>query len=206
MELSDFFRICRRESRIVLGIPLIALIVSLIVLARQPTKFETATTLTLTRSTSLNQAEVPFYLYDNYYAIQSSGFIADTVLAWFNSPAIMKEIYDRAEISTASLRPKQLIRTFRARKIIPANVELVTSHSDQATGEALIRSATGSVTERIQELSKAGEKSGGGFTVFAEEPITTEANKPYRLVAVGSLLVGLLAGVMLALGKHYIKR
>lgn len=206
MELSEFFKILRREIRIVLGVPLIAVVVSLIVLARQPAKFETATTLTLTRSTSLNQAEVPFYLYDNYYAIQSSGFIADTVLAWFNSPAIVKEIYDRAEISTTNLTPKALIRTFRARKIIPANVELTTAHPDQATGERLIRSATQSVTERIKELSTAGEKSGGEFTVFAEEPITTVAVRPFGLVALGSLLVGLLAGVIVALLKYYLAK
>lgn len=190
----------------VLGVPLIALAVSLIVLARQPARFETATTLTLSRSTNLNQAEVPFYLYDNYYAIQSSGFVADTVLAWFNSPAIVKEIYDRAEIGTTSLSPKELIRTFRARKIIPANVELTATQPDQVTGERLIRAATQSVTERIKELSKAGEKSGGEFIVFAEEPITTETIKPYRLVGIGSILVGLLAGVLLALLKHYLAK
>ncbi|MBI3261353.1 hypothetical protein HYZ64_03230 [Candidatus Berkelbacteria bacterium] len=206
MELREFLQLIRRQWLIVAAVPLVALIVSLVFVKRQPITFETAATLTISRGSSLDQAQVPFYLYDNFYSIQAAGFVADTATAWLNSPSVVKDIYDRAQIDPGKLSStKQLQKVFKSRKIVPANVEFSTVQSEASSGEKLVTAATEAVKARVDEVSKGSVKTGGIYQVFAEQPITVQTDKPYLIVALASLILGTIIGSFGALIKEYLK-
>lgn len=207
MELRDLIAVIRKQLLMILLIPVIAVLVVIRLVSSQPVGFESATTFTINRTTSLNQSEVPFYLYDNYYAIQSSGFVADTVLAWFNSPAIIRDIYARANLAVHDdATPRSLISTFRARKIIPSNIELTTVQSDQQRGEQLIVAATQEIQERLTALSASSAQSGGAFTMLAEQPLTTLQPAKTIFLAIAAAAAGLIASLALAFLRHYLEK
>ena len=98
MELRDYFKIIGRYWKIFWGLVIACVLATFIFTKIQPQTYLASTTLTVNKASVLRQSDIDYYLFDNYYNIQSSGLFSQIVASWFESPALVKEIYKRADI------------------------------------------------------------------------------------------------------------
>ncbi len=204
VDFSEYLKIFRKSRGLVLGLSFCGLLLALLLTGSRPDFFETATTLTLNRTSTLDQREVDYYLFDNYYGIQSSGFLADTVVSWLASPPVVTEIYERAGLVVPKVNsPFKLGKLFKARKIIPATVQISLRDPDSEVSKKLVASAIEAIKARTETFNKAGEQTASRFQVFAEDPVTLKRQKPYLLNGLSTLIVAFVVSILLVFVKAY---
>src|SRR3989304_7622343 len=108
MELREYLRIIGKYQKVFWATVIIVIMAAFLMTKYQPQSFLASTTLTVNKSSSLKQSQVDYYLFDNYYNVQSSGLFSQIVTSWFESPALVKEIYAKAGLDLPSVPQKKL--------------------------------------------------------------------------------------------------
>lgn len=203
MELREYFKIIGRHKTIFLGLIILTTLLTFIFTKTRPQSFLASTTLTVNKSSVLRQSQVDYYLFDNYYNIQSSGLFSQIVASWFESPAVVKEIYSKAEISLPQVSQKKLSKVFKAVREEPAIINVSLSGSDKVEIEKLVNAAAAVMQEKTNELGKSDKESIYDIVKFA--PIVNEITPNIWLNTVIGFLAGIILGAILALAIEYFR-
>lgn len=197
MTTGQFLKILRRELGKILVIVVIFAGVTFLIAKTQPPVYEAATTVSVNPKTLLKQAEVNFYLYDNYYAIQATGFIADTISAWVQSPGIVAQIYDRAGQPLPQGDTQKLSRIFATKKETEkVNVLTISTTGEDATQiKKLIETASQVVQDEIAKLNKA-QTTTQFDTNFTPPVVITLPSKNLIYAAIAGIIGFLLALIL----------
>lgn len=204
MELKEYFKIIGRYGKVFLGLVIITGLATFLFTKFQPKSYLASTTLTVNKSSSLRQSEVNYYLFDNYYNVQSSGLFSQIVVSWFGSPAVVKEIYDKAGIIIPNVSQKKLVKTFKAIREEPATINVSLSGTDKAETEKLINASAALMQEKTNELGRADKENVYDIVKFS--PIVTDTTPNLWLNTLIGLLAGAILGAILALSVDYFKR
>src|SRR3990167_824099 len=137
MELREYFRIIGRYKIIFWGVVILALAGTILFTKLQPKSYLASTTITVNKASSLKQSQVNYYLFDNYYNVQSSGLFSQIITSWFSSPALVKEIYSKADISLPPVSQKKLAKIFKAVRQEPATINISVTNSNKEEAEKL---------------------------------------------------------------------
>ena len=108
MELKEYFKIIGRYKMLFWTLVIITGLAAFLWSRYQPQSYLASTTLTVNKSSNLTQSELNYYIFDNYYNVQSSGLFSQIVGSWFESPAVVKEIYKKADIELPNISQKKL--------------------------------------------------------------------------------------------------
>ncbi len=204
MELKEYFKIIGRYGKVFWGLVIITGLATFLFTKFQPKSYLASTTLTVNKSSSLRQSEVNYYLFDNYYNVQSSGLFSQIVVSWFGSPAVVKEIYDKAGVSIPNVSQKKLVKTFKAIREEPATINVSLSGTDKAETEKLINASAALMQEKTNELGRADKENVYDIVKFS--PIVTDTTPNLWLNTLIGLLAGAILGAILALSVDYFKR
>lgn len=204
MELKEYFKIIGRYGKVFWGLVIITGLAAFLFTKFQPKSYLASTTLTVNKSSSLRQSEVNYYLFDNYYNVQSSGLFSQIVVSWFGSPAVVKEIYDKADVSIPNVSQKKLVKTFKAIREEPATINVSLSGTDKAETEKLINASAALMQEKTNELGRADKENVYDIVKFS--PIVTDTTPNLWLNTLIGLLAGAILGAILALSVDYFKR
>lgn len=203
MELREYFRIIGRYWKVFWAVIIIATIATFILTKTQPKSYLAATTLTVNKTSALMQSQTNYYLFDNYYNVQSSALFSQIVVSWIESPAVVKEIYTKADVILPAVSQKKLSKTFKAVRSEPAtiNISIVGSNKDEM--EKLINAAAAVMQDKTNEISKSDKESIYDIVKFT--PIVTETTPNLWLNTLIGLLAGVLLGAILALAVDYFR-
>lgn len=204
MELKEYFKIIGRYGKVFWGLIIITGLATFLFTKFQPKSYLASTTLTVNKSSSLRQSEVNYYLFDNYYNVQSSGLFSQIVVSWFGSPAVVKEIYDKAGVAIPNVSQKKLVKTFKAIREEPATINVSLSGTDKAETEKLINASAALMQEKTNELGRADKENVYDIVKFS--PIVTDTTPNLWLNTLIGLLAGAILGAILALSVDYFKR
>lgn len=199
---AQFFQILRKELIKIILITLLFGGVAFGFAATQPPVYQAATTVSVNPKTLLKQSAVNFYLYDNYYAIQASGFVTDSVAAWVQSPGIVAQIYDRAGLVLPQGDSQKLSRIFSTKKETEkVNVLTITIQGeDKNQVQKLIDSASKVLKDELEKLNQSQTTSAfeGNFT-----PAVVVVLPSKKLVYAGLAgFIGLLVAIVWSLQKN----
>jgi len=204
MELREYFKIIGKYRTLFWAVVILATLLAFIFTKLQSQSYLASSTLTVNKSSVLKQTEVDYYVFDNYYNVQSSGLFSQIVTSWFESPAVVKEIYSKADISLPDVSQRKLSRTFKAIRIEPATIHVSLAGSNRDEVEKLINAAALVMQDKTNELGKSDKESVYDIVKFT--PIVSETTADLWLNTLIGLIAGLIGGVILALAVDYFRK
>lgn len=204
MELREYFKIIGRHKTIFWGLIILTTLAAFIFTKTQPKSYLASTTITVNKSSVLRQSQVNYYLFDNYYNVQSSGLFSQIVASWFSSPALVKEIYTKAEIALPNISQKKLAKTFKTVREEPATINVSIAGTNKEELEKLVSNAAQVMQEKTNELGASDKES--IYDIVRFTPIVTENAPNLWLNTIIGLISGMFLGAVLALAIEYFRK
>ncbi len=200
MTLKQFLKILWQEKALILGVTVLVAVVTLFFALFQPPKFEVYLDVEVKR---INQAATPDYQYDQYYVIQSSDLINNTINSWFESKNFAKKILLEARFDQNDL--PRLSRFLKVRKLSSQNLEIKITANTQKTAIGLGKIIKEEIQSRVVSLNLNEENE----PVFRAD-INIGSPEQVWISILYSLLTGffggLFLGIFLALISCYFKK
>jgi len=188
----------------VAGATLVFVVIVVGVIAASKPKFDTNVTLTIDRPNPINQQDVNYYLYDNYYTQQSSGLFADTIINWMQSPGVVQAIYTRAALPVPPVRNVTLLgKIFTVRKYPPATVSITYRSTDNQQGRALMEAATKELQEQANAFSQKNHND--QLVLHATAPVSAEVKPFWVLDVLIAVVIGLLFSTFAIFLREYLR-
>lgn len=192
MEIRDYLKIFGRYLIVFIIIVIVGGLSAYFWTKAQPKSYLASTTVTVNKASTIKQQDVNYYLYDNYYNVQSAGLFSQIVVSWFTSPALVKEIYIKAGVAVPDIAQNKLSKIFKAVRQEPSTINLSISGANKEDVDKLILAATDVLQ---QETDKLSSNSNSLYQIVKFTPITSD-NVPN--VAMNTL-IGLFAGLVIAI-------
>jgi hypothetical protein len=70
----------------------------------------------------INSQSTAEYQYDGYYALQAADLFAQTVVSWFSTPSVLREVYDQASMDPEITTVSSLANRFKVKKYSAQNI------------------------------------------------------------------------------------
>ncbi|MBU1167838.1 hypothetical protein KKC60_05565 [Patescibacteria group bacterium] len=165
-----------------------------------PEKYTATTSLTLHR---VNREQTPDFQYDNYYAIQSSEFLSNTLVSMFAAPDTVLEIYKKAGLESEGDINTQ-IKSIKPSQVSAHLIKVKVSNADASKAEKVLGSLVTVSQDKIENLESnaAGHNS---FEVTAGEAVVSSNQISPIVALVAGLVSGLFLGIAFAFLKEYFK-
>lgn len=201
MELRDYFKMIGIHRVIFWIIVILCGASAFGWTATQPKSYLASTTFTVNKASALRQKDVNYYLYDNYYNVQSAGLFSQIVTTWFSSPSLVTEIYQKAGLAVPAISQKKLARTFRAVRTEPATIDISISGTNRDELGKLIAASADVIQSKTNELNN-NETT---YEIAKFTPVVSDNSPSAVLNTIIGLVAGLFLGAILALGIEYFK-
>ena len=183
--------------------------VGIVIFNRMQTEsFDAATTIFVQQKVA-SVDEGTDYKYDGYYAVLANEEFADTVESWLNSPDIVQEIYDRAQI-TAPADMAGLSNLFDINKVISQSVQVKMNFGSKIEAEKMMSAMLEVVKEKVENALRL--KDGNPiFTIGNSDVLVlvhkVDYNMQFGIGFIGALCVGVfLAYFMYAVSEEKDKK
>ena len=202
MELRDYLKIIGKYKIVFWTILILCGLSAMIWTKIQPTSYLASTTFTVNKSSALKQKDVNYYLYDNYYNVQSAGLFSQIVTTWFESPSLVTDVYNKAGITVPNVSQKNLSKTFKAVRTEPATINVSISGTNKDDLTKLLNAAAVVLQEKTDDLNKSGENI---YDIAKFTPVVSNDSPNLALNTIIGLFAGLLLGIVIILGVEYFK-
>lgn len=202
MELKDYLKMIGKNLAVFWIVVILCGLSALVWTIVQPKSYLASTTFTVNKSSSLKQRDSSYYLYDNYYNVQSSALFSQIVTTWFESPSLVTEVYQKAGIEVPAVSQKKLAKTFKAIREEPATINVSITGTNKDELEKLIAAAADVLQEKTNSLSTSGEAF---YDLAKFKPVVSDNSPNLILNTIIGLFTGLFLGLILTLGIEYFK-
>lgn len=206
MEFYDFLILIRQKIILVLTIIIVLTGGTLYWTKKQPAKWQVVSTITVGKTTVVTQQKADYYLYDNYYPMQASGLVADTISNWLVSPSTVVEVFKRAGIPLPPGNARRLAKTFKTvQKTNRTNVVDFTLDGTNPDEMKKIAFEFGKLAkERLKSLGQDDQNS--AYVLLLTEPAAIPIVTPYLLNGLAAFIASLILAAGLAYFGYYMKR
>lgn len=145
-----------------------------------------------------SRQETADYAYDGYYALRAAELVSDTVISWFSTPSVIRDIHAEAGLELSDEEALAAAgRAFRARRYSGQNVVLTFTAADAGTARALAAAASKIASEKADGLARTS-KGETLFHVSASAPVVASVSADPRAATAAGLSVGAFLGYALA--------
>lgn len=205
MELREYIDIFRKSKALIIVGTLLIIAVSVIVIGFSKAKYDTSVTFTVDKTMVAQQSVTPYYQFDGYYTQQSSGFFADTVMNWLQSPSVVSDIYSQAGLSTPKVRNvSQLSKIFTVKKYPPATLGITLTSDDPDQAKKLL-TASADVLKKLTDETNTSNTT-EMFILRSSKPVSSEIKPFWTLDIIVAAVLGLIVTTFIALLNHYMKK
>lgn len=199
MNIKTYFGVIKKGKWMIVVVTLIVAAAATVFSMVAPPRYESATTLTVSR---VNREASEDFQYDNYYAIQSAEFVSNTVSGMLAAPDVVQRIYDVAGVeSDDSIQAKT--KSISARQKTSHLISLSVKRSSQEEADSIIQATEEVLRNRVEAL-EVTKNSENAFTLTGGDIIRTTLVYSPVIVFISSLISGLFLGVGFVFLKHYL--
>ncbi len=198
MNLREFLEALKKHFWVLLALIIVLAAAGLIATWRLPQTYEAGSLATAVRTSTTSQSDVNYYLYDDYYSIQSGAFIADNIVSWLASAPSVVSIYESSNVPLPTKNMKALGKIFEAKKLSATSnvVTYKTSNTNPDEGKKLIESANKFISQQVAEINNKQREQGSQFVLNFSDIAVVKAPKAYALNGFLGGLLGLLIGLV----------
>ena len=198
MELKEYLKIIRKNSKLILTISIITAVSAFAFSVLQPIQHETSLSLAIVKDKTQITND---FKYDGYYAFQTGEIIADSIEQWLKSPEVVNAIYQKAEINQDFKNIKSYTKKFTAKKMSSQYVEVKFKSGTIEEAKKISAATVEIINAKIEKIEKASEQE-ISFSVSNGDPIIVE-NKPDAIL---NLIIGLISGLALGIFIVFLRR
>lgn len=195
MELREYFSVVNKYKFIVIFLALLAGLAAFFLSLFKPVVYDASVSFAVNR---INREVTSQYEYDGYYAIQASDLVSQTVVSWFATPSVVKEIYEKAGINPTLDSLAKYATLFNTKKYSGQNIGVNFTEKEKSTAEKVAQATVEVIGKKVADLNKSADTK-ALFEAVASPAVIVES-KPN---AVLNTLIGLAAGFIVGLFTAY---
>lgn len=201
MELRDYISIYWKQRWLIVTVMLVATVTTYVVTAIRPIRSGVSTSLAVNR---INREVTPDYQYDGYYALQAADLFAQTVVSWFRTPAILQEMYLKANLDPQIKSVDSLPSRFRVKKYSAQNIVVRFSETNDDRARRLSAAIGEVMTERAEALNQNVENK-SLFAISASQPVIAPERFNPWVAAAAALVLSFGLALGLVAFRHYLR-
>ncbi|MFH1366587.1 MAG: Wzz/FepE/Etk N-terminal domain-containing protein [Patescibacteria group bacterium] len=201
MELKEYFSVVNKYKFLVIFILLLAGISAFLLSFFKPAVYDASVSFAVNR---INREITTQYEYDGYYAIQASDLVSQTVVSWFSTPSVVKEIYAEAGINPDLDSLNEYANLFNTKKYSGQNIGVKFTMAEKSTAEKLALAMIDVISKKVADLNKTADTKALFEAVASPVVIVTNKPKVFLITLIGSTS-GLIIGLFLAYFIYYLK-
>lgn len=204
MEIKEYIQIFKNAKLLIIGGTLIIMLVSALLIGMSKPQYDTSVTITVdkTRNETSNNN---FYQYDGYYTQQSSGFFADTVMNWLQSPSVVTDIYKQANLDLPTVRNlSQLSKVFIVKKYPPATLGIKITSTNSSESQKLLNASTVVLKKLTDQINSTN--SSDTFVLRSSNPVSSKILPFWALDITIAAILGLVLTTFITLFRYYLKK
>ncbi len=156
MELADYLAIVRRSLGRLVGIVVVATVLTAWLVGRAPERTEGSVTATVFQAVPVQTQATTPYQFDSFYTLQAVSLYADEVKAMLLDPAFVAGVFADAHVALPTRRLTDTARILTIKKQDPAAVQI---QFDDATHETVLAVLT-AVSTRLEAATAALQAKG----------------------------------------------
>lgn len=212
MELREFLKIFIDYKKTFFGIIVFFVLCGIGYFFTQPESYKASLTLNISRG---SESESKEYAYDDFYRLQADERFADTVVRWLNSPSVVKNILEDANIIPiiqdsydVSHFPKefskdgQLRGFFSAKRMSSQVVDVTFVVSEVGVADEISKAINEIINSETEKLNDR-QKQSRWFVVLGDDPVVTSNQKGLLFLLVLTGMMGLFVGFVVVMFRHY---
>lgn len=189
----------RRSLTFLVGLTGLGALTAGLVVARQPVRYQASISFAVNRISRVASGE---YQYDGYYAIQAADLLSQTVVSWFSTPSVLREVYERAGLTTPIESLSALPRRFKTRKYAAQNIVVTFRESTDERANKIAQAVTETMQNRASALNQTADEQ-ALFEIVGSKPVIVRQPPAVALTVLAGASVGFLAGLaVLSLGTY----
>jgi capsular polysaccharide biosynthesis protein len=196
MELREYLSVVNKYKWLVIFISLVAALIAFLLSYFKPVVYDASLSFAVNRT---NREVTDQYQYDGYYAIQASDLVSQTVVSWFATPSVVKEIYNKAGVNPAFNSLDKYATLFQTKKYSCQNIGVKFTEKEEATAEKVAEATVEVVSTKVLELNKSADAK--SLFEAVPSPAVILAVKPNVIL---NTVIALVAGLILSLLLVYI--
>ncbi len=205
MELRDYLKVFNKGKLVIIFGTILFVVIAVILTLTGKPMYETDTIVTVDRTNVIDQSKANYYLYDEYYSIQSNGLFSNTVANLLQSPSVVEDIYTKAHVDLPAVRStSQLTKLFTVKLLPPASFNVSDRSTDPDQSKSLLNSTIQELQDRTNDLNVV--RNGSKFILTATTPVSVPIKPFWALNIALSILIGLFVTSFILLFRNYVSQ
>lgn len=201
MTPKNYLTIIRGQKSLIFICIILCGLLALIFSLFKPMAYESLVSFSIQK---VNRQDTVEFQYDNYYAMQASELLGNTVVGWLEAPDTIANVYSQAGLTPEPEELNSLVKKIKAKQISAHLVSVRFSQSSYDRANKVATSLSEVITNKVETVETTSAKN-NSFTVVASEPVITEKKYNSATVTLIGLICGALLGVGIAFGREYLK-
>lgn len=201
MELRDYIKVYWNQRWLIATIVIIGTGLTLIVAGTRPERTGVSVSLAVNR---INRVATAQYQYDGYYALQAADLFAQTVVSWFSTPSVLREIYQQGDLDPAIQSINSLPSRFSVRKYSAQNIVVKFTETDVNRAERVAASLPKVMEAKAAKLNQTSDGE-SLFEVVGGMPVIAPDKPNLSLIAAVAVVLSLAVGLFTAAARHYLR-
>jgi capsular polysaccharide biosynthesis protein len=195
MLLRDYLKIIGQAWKSILIIIVMVILATAIFTKLAKSSYDSMISLTVNKISPKVEGQTNYYQYDSYYAISSADYLANIIQSWVSSPAVVNQVFSKAQIELPKSSLKKLSKVFRAVKQGQTPVVDISYQSNNVEeSKKLLTEFIGVIKEKAKNY-QINPSADLLFDIQSTEPVVVESRPSMGL----NLLLGLLGGAILGI-------
>ncbi|NTU66767.1 MAG: hypothetical protein HGB08_02460 [Candidatus Moranbacteria bacterium] len=199
MELKEYIRIIKNNSRLFLAVIVMIILAAFGYVYTRPVRYDSSLTLNITRTGTQKTDQ---FRYDNFYRLQADDKFTETVVEWLKSPRIAEDIYKNAGIDTSKMTIRELSKAVKPEKMSSQLVLVSFSAPDTATSKKISAAILKSVNDNANALNK-DQQDAEWFQILSQDPVTVKYHMDPGILLAISFAFGIFLAFWAVMLKHY---
>lgn len=202
MELRDYLKVYWRQRGMILWLIILATGIALGFAATRPIQTGVSVAFAVNRT---NQVTTNQYEYDGYYALQAADLFSQTVVSWFSTPSVLRDVYDRAGLDPEIKSLNSLPARFSVKKYSAQNIVVRYNERTRDRASKVATALTAVISDRTSEMNKSADGK-SIFEIVGGTPVIAEVHPNLLLIGIVTAVLSLALGLMIAALRHYLKQ
>lgn len=201
-ELRDYLRAYWKQRWMILAVVGVALAATWIVASTRPVRYAVRQSFAINRA---DKQTTPDYQYDGYYALQAADLFAQTVVSWFQTPPVLQQMYQTANLDPQIASLNDLPSRFKVKKYSAQNIEVRYQETTQERAQTLSVAIAKDLTTRSAGLNQSADGH-SIFTIVSAGSTVSQARPPLMLLLIGVGIVSFGFALLAAALRYYLQQ
>lgn len=206
MDITDYLSVLKKNLVMIILVVVLFVAITLIVTWQKPVSYQSSSAIEVTRYQVLQQSDVAYFQYDNFYNTQVATTFANNLVGLSSAPSIVSQTYKDAGYEIPPVSIRDLGKTFTAKKKADGSsvVDLSFTSNDYTMAKKMMVTLTNILKEKLENNNAID--SSARFSINIVEPVIVANPRMYALNAVIAGLFGLFVSVSFAFIKESAKK